>query len=58
MGKILANVKSNTFHIKLLWLLFGQRLGKNWATFNLAFGHAAVKAYLAVLPRKVISVSC
>ena len=29
----LANVKGNTFHIKLLWLLFGQLLEKNWATF-------------------------
>ena len=37
--KFLANLKSNTFHIKLLWLLFGQLLKKIGLLFNLASGH-------------------
>ena len=36
----LANVKGNTFHIKLLWLLFGQLLENVGLLFNLASGHS------------------
>ena len=35
-----AKVKSNTFNIKLLWLLFGQLLENFGLIFNLASGHS------------------
>ena len=33
-------MKSNTFHVKLLWLLFGQLLERFWLVFNLSSGHS------------------
>ena len=38
-------MKSNTFHVKLLWLLFGQILEKIGLLFNLASGHSAWKVH-------------
>ena len=35
-----AKVKSNTFHISLLWILFGQRLEIFGQLFNLASCHS------------------
>ena len=35
-----AKVKSNTFNIKLQWLLFGQLLENFGLIFNLASGHS------------------
>ena len=35
-----AKAKMSTFHIKLLWLLFGQFLEKIGLQFNLTSGHS------------------
>ena len=35
-----AKVKSNTFHVKLMWLLFGHLLEKFGLLMNLASGHS------------------
>ena len=39
-GKFWAKVESNTFHVKLLWLHFGQLLEPFGLLFNFASGHS------------------
>ena len=39
-GAFWAKVKSNTFHVKLLWLIIGQRLEKFGLLLNSVSGHS------------------
>ena len=45
-----ATMKSKTFQVKLLWLLFGQLLEKCEIIFNLASGHFGC-AFSNTVPR-------
>ena len=49
MVKFWAKVKSNTFHVKLLWLIFGQFLETFGLHFNSASGHSERQRELLLL---------
>ena len=52
-GNFLAIVTVNTFHIKLLWLLFGQLLERKiWDTSNLASGHPSLDGPINIFSTK------
>ena len=51
MVNIWAKVKSNTFHVKLLWFTFGATFVKFGLIFNLTSGHSDGRRLMYKRPR-------
>ena len=45
-GEFWPTVKSNTFHVKLLWLLFWATIKTMGLLFTFASGHSAHKSFM------------